>query len=196
VEPVPSDPTFTTFKEVVPDKPKPKRPLPPRPICGRNRPFMGLMPGWRPLVHVDRTHLDTDLELEGDGGLDLSFVAAHELAFSVSASYVPMEEEDTGRDVDCFWLDAGLGVGGGPPVWDRGPVLYATAGPSFFVMHGEGGAPDMIAFGGFGRAGVGYCWGRLGLEVFGDIHGWLGGDSDDAQAAWAASLGVSASLSF
>jgi len=158
---------------------------------------MGLMAGWRPLAHVDRSHLNANLELDDAGGLDVSFVAGQRpLAMSVSAAYVPMEEEHTGRDVDCLWLDAGLGVGTGPPGAWREVVFHATAGPSLLLMDFERGDDDTMGLGVFGRGGVGYCWGRLGMEVFGDLHGWLGTDSKDSHAAWAASLGLNAFFSF
>jgi hypothetical protein len=150
-----------------------------------------LAAGWRPLVHLDRTDLDRDLELDDPGGFDAAIGAVFIVAADVSASYAPMEEEDTGRDVDCFWLDAGFGLGtAGPPGEAFQGLLHATIGPSLFVMEGEGGAPDMLGLGAFLRAGIGVTWQQVGLEVFGDLHGWLGGDSDDFQAAWAASLGV------
>jgi hypothetical protein len=161
-----------------------------------HRPLVEFTAGWRPLAHVNRTHLERDLELDDPGGFDASFVfgdAVQALVLSGSAGYAPMEEEDTGRDVDCFWVDAGLGGRGGTglPGEEWQFLWHATAGPSLLVMEFERGGHDTVGLGAFGRAAVGLCWRQqVGLELFGDLHGWVGADSDDAQAAWAASLGV------
>lgn len=159
-----------------------------------------LTPGARPLAHLDRTLLPSDLELRDPGGLHVSLVAVSLFSGEVSLNYLPLEEEG-GREVEVIWLDAGLG--GAVPLVESEeaplvPAVRITVGPSLLYMDFERGGYDTGGFGLFGRVGLG-LWereARFGLEAFGDLHGWVGGDSHQIQAAWAATLGLNLFVRF
>jgi hypothetical protein len=155
----------------------------------------GVVLGFRPLVHMDRTLLREDLDLQGAGGIHAGMAAGGgPLLGTMSLNYVPLEGEDSDEDVDAYWFDAGLS--GAIPLTDDEPALTPALrigiGPSLLFMDFERSTYDTGGIGFFLRTGLG-LWGReerFALEAIGDVHGWVGVDSHQTQAAWAGTVGV------
>ncbi len=153
-------------------------------------PFVGVLP----LVHVDRSVLNGDMELDGVAGVQAGLnYGGGGLMGTMSLNWVPLEMERGGEDVDVYWFD--LGLGGACPFTDADlsltPAWRIELGPSLLFMNFEKGSYDTGGLGLFGRFGLG-LWGRdarFGLEAVADLHGWVGADSHQVQAAWAASVG-------
>jgi len=162
---------------------------------------LGPLAGMRPLARLERSELSTGLKSESPGGFHVGIFASEEpLLGSVSYAWLPLEERATGGDVDAHWLDAGLGVGlplarGDPAV---APLARVAAGASVLFLDFERNSCDTCAAGMYARAGLG-LWTRekrFGLEVFGDLHGWIGVDGHGLQTAWAATAGFSVIVRF
>jgi hypothetical protein len=160
-------------------------------------PFVGV----RPLVRIDRSVLDEELELDGLCGVQVGLNGGGgALMGLMSLNWVPLEGERSGQDVHVYWFDAGLG--GACPFTDADlslmPAWRIEIGPSLLFMDFEKGSYDTGGLGLFGRFGLG-LWGRdarFALEAVADVHGWVGGDSHQVQAAWAASVGAQLILRF
>lgn len=158
--------------------------------------FRGAGVGLRPLIHVERTDLDSSLDLDGPGAFEVGFVVlGGEIAQSCWLGYAPLEEKGTGRDVGCYWLDLGGGFTSSSadlPESDRPSlVTHWEVGPSLTFMDFEKNTYDTVGVGGFARLtfDLRLCH-RVGAYISGDIHGWLGVDAHGAQSAWATSLGM------
>ena len=81
---------------------------------------------------------------------------------------------------------------------DRGSPLYLRCGLgwSFLYMDPEDGHRTG-GVGVCGRVGLGSCFGEhAGIEVIGDVHGWLGRGAEDSHAAWAAAVGIQVFVAF
>jgi hypothetical protein len=149
-------------------------------------------------VFIERTDLPEDLELDGPMGYELGLFVADQAQGRVSLTYIPLEEEDSDRDVDAYWLDWSGGqsysLWGGPLF---GALRYEI-GPSLLFMDFERSTYDTFGLGGLARGifGVYFSKPQLGIELSGDVHGWVGADSHDPQAAWAATLGINVTVKF
>ena len=85
----------------------------------------------RPIVHMDRTHLDSKLEMDGDMGRELAVTRPTSPGEIFAAfSYLPINEQDPDRDVGTFWLDA--------LVSDRLKLIDAESGPPLYARYGLG----------------------------------------------------------
>jgi hypothetical protein len=155
--------------------------------------------GARPLAYGGRSGLEGNLELKDDVGFEVAgsipfFASEMVLAFA----RVPMTHDQSGEEVDLHWLDI---IGSGRVRFteqDLGSPLYARLGfgLSFLFMDMEDGH-DMGGVGVTGRLGLGSCIGEyVGVEVFGDAHGWVGGDAEDFRAAWVTGLGLLVFVAF
>ena len=113
-------------------------------------------------------------------------------------NHMPMDGERSGDDFDFYWLDAVASQRVRFTEADHGSPLYFRWGVGWSLLYLDAEEEhDMGGAGLVGRLGLGSCFGsHAGVEVFGDVHGWVGLDADDARAAWGASLGISLFIAF
>lgn len=154
----------------------------------------------RPLIHIERSNMGSKIEMDGDMGRELAFsrYASEGGSGDVLAAftYLPLNTRSGDRDLRVYWLDAlvsqRLALDNGPPVYFR----YGL-GWSLLFMDYDSEERDTFGLGAVTRLGVGYQFIKnAGVEVFGDLHGWMGYDGDQDQSAWAASVGLSVYVSF
>lgn len=155
----------------------------------------------RPLVHLSRTHLARELEMEGDMALELAVTRNSPQGDVLAAFiYLPLNERNTGRDVRCYLLDALISERLSLAGENRGLPVYFRFGLGWSLLYmdfEEDSNRDTWALGAVTRMGVGVQFTKFaGIEAFGDLHGWGGMDEDRVQGAWAASVGLTVYVAF
>jgi hypothetical protein len=157
--------------------------------------------GARPLAIGDRSRTDGHLETGGVGfeiaglydEMEYEGLGAHGVL-----GYMPLENDASGEEAHFVWGDLMLAMrlplvdcDAEAPLYFRyelGPSLLATYFPE---------DRDGAGFGLCGRTALGWhpaeC---LRLEVFGDAHGWLGGDGEEFRAMWLGSLGAALTVTW
>jgi hypothetical protein len=156
-----------------------------------------------PAALVDRTHAPGELELRYAGGFAAGVTLwGQGITGVISANYLPLEDNSTNEHVDAFWIDAGVGgferLGSGHS--RIAPFARFHGGPSLMLLdYADENSRDLFAAGGYASCGVGLMDGsnsRWGVEIFGDVHGWVGADAHQIQAAYALRAGASLVIRF
>jgi hypothetical protein len=175
----------------------------PRLLPGEDRPlaggapeqsYFGVTAGVRPYFHAERSKLPHKLVPDGPLGYEAGlFISDEEMgAGRLSLAYLPLEEDDQDRRVNCFWLD--LSAGPEYRLWDAAVSgkLRCEFGFSLLYLDFEKDTYNTYAVGGLGRGIFGMYAGdsAVGLEFSFDAHGWVGADAHDFQTSWAGTLGV------
>jgi hypothetical protein len=149
--------------------------------------------GVRPLAWGGRSGLDGRLELKDDLGFEVAgTIPFYASEVGVAFSRLPMTDDETGEEVDMYWLDLLASGRVRFTEQDVGSPFYARLGMGYSLMFMDmEDGHDMVGFGGNARLGLGSCMGEhAGVEVFGDLHGWVGRDAEEFRAAWVTGLGV------
>jgi hypothetical protein len=150
---------------------------------------------WRPLVYAERSDLDDDLEQRSAGGFELSLFADidDDVMIGGALAVELYEQEDSGRDVELYRLDAGAGTAVTRSFFRAGVMV----GSSLVFMDFERETYDTWAAGMFARGSLSLGpWARWSVGVHADLHGWLGLDKHGFQSAWGTAFGAQISFWF
>jgi hypothetical protein len=169
-----------------------------------NRVGTGVGVGAYPVFAAGRSGLAGHLESRGVGAeakvnfTEVSNVVDIEMTFK----YLPAESSVSGEEADLYIVDMGLVypftlTHSGGRMDDSGRTDLG----SFYWKYGVGVSGlfmdmdeqhDMGGGGLYGRLGIGTSRNRtFRAELYGDVHGWLGGDATGVEAAWATTVGIS-----
>jgi len=158
-----------------------------------------------PVAAFGRSGLTDDLSVDGPGAFairggwrihDTSWNPFPDVVeFYGAVSGARLVQDNTGDRAQYFAVDGGITTYG--YLSERARLFwFAGTGPSllFYSMDSDRG---MFGVGWSGRVGLEWrFWRGLGLELGGEVHGWIGGDDGSLEKAGAAAawLGVTASF--
>jgi len=150
---------------------------------------------------AERSDLGTDLQSSGTA-ITYTYTSEFDVCtppglhqLVVRGGYTPLELASTSEEAAAYFADLGLG---GAARFGKSRLFARWAlGLSLGALAFDTSQPTTVGVGYWGRAGIGvHVSPSAAIELFGDVHGWLGFDSDGFRTAGLSSAGLTIAFLF